>query len=254
MRKLEIIKAVQQNPILFLIVIFLFFVASTLMIFWGTQKEVKKIGEIAAIQPTVPSQNAFPSRQEETTPEAAQDLKGDVVRRTHVERGNDSIESIFYIGNQEVARQTISKDEKVTQNGRIPDGLVKFFDDFHNTYGEEHYRYNRKHGIVKTYYYDGRLKSEEKYSDGKLLLLKEYYNTGVLRLEVNYENASDAFDQTEVGVGKLYFPSGVLKYEWSFTKNNRTHFRKAYHQNGQVRAEAYYDQNGNAVNTPLKGR
>ncbi len=245
------VKAGGQGSFVFFIISFLICAASTLLVFWGTQKELTKIGVTAkpqtAFDSKVSNRTSMPQTATGDVLKEVQEQKGEVTRRTHVERGSDVIESVFLKGHQEIARQTVAKDGKVTQSGRIPDGLVKFYDDFNNTYGEEHYRYNRKHGIVKTFYYDGQLKSEEKFGDGTLILSKEYYNTGVLRLEVNYENASDFFDQTEIGVGKLYFPSGVLKYEWSFTKNSKFHFRKAYHRNGQLRVETYYDQDGNVT-------
>src|SRR3989344_4357993 len=180
------VKTGKQSPFVLFFLLFLMFVVSTLLIFLGTQRELTKIGGIAKPQSAAASGISNISNSP-TTPQVAaeavsksvQGLKGEVTRRMRVERGSDIIENVFFQGNQEIVRQTVAKDGKVTQSGRIPDGLVKFYDDFHNTYGEEHYRYNRKHGITKTFYYAGRLKSEERYSDGKLLHSKEYYNTGV---------------------------------------------------------------------------
>jgi antitoxin component YwqK of YwqJK toxin-antitoxin module len=175
--------------------------------------------------------------------------KGDVVRRTRVQRGSEFVENNFYINEELIASQKVYADGHIEQDNDIPDGKVKFFDEYDNTQGEEYYRKNKKHGTVHTYYSDGKLKSESQYTYGELVKNKEYYDNGTVRFEVDY---SDALldGGSEVGVGKLYFPNGFLKFEWNLTRTNRGGYKRSYNQDGTLRSETKYDDHGHIIKEP----
>ena len=178
-------------------------------------------------------------------PVLAQDPE--VIRKTWIVRGSDYTQSVFYSGDKEIAQKKSSPRGVYEEQGQIPDGKVKFFNESNKTYGEEHYKRGKKDGPELTFYEMGELKVESNYKEGKLQNSKEYYKNGKLRFEVDYADARESGDPKEAGVGKLYFKDGTLKYEWNFTKSNRTGFRKSYNYNGELTFEAYYDENGRLI-------
>lgn len=172
----------------------------------------------------------------------------EVVRKTKLIRGSDYYEDIFYSGNQELARQKTTGQKILEQSGKIPEGRVKFIDEAEHAYGEEYYEDGQREGLARTYYEDGRLKMESYYKQGNLLKSKEFYKNGNLRLELNYEDARDNEKKDgEVGVGKLYFSDGILRYEWNLTKSQKKGFKKAYNHNGELVSEVYYDADGKPI-------
>lgn len=178
----------------------------------------------------------------------SQSLSSDeVIRRSRVIAGEDALEDVFSRAGRVIARQKVSAKGIEEKVGEIPDGVVKFFDESQRTHGQEHYRSGQKDGLVRTYYEDGRLNSESLYRHGKLLTKKEYYKSGVLRLDVNYTQARVDKDNKETGIGKLYFPNGTLKYEWNLTRSSNPGFKKSYDRNGQLTFEAHYDQEGSLI-------
>ena len=171
----------------------------------------------------------------------------EVTKKSRVVRGSDYIESVFYVGDKEVAREKTSNQGTYDQEGEIPGGKVMFFNETSKTHGEEYYNNGKKDGLSKIFYENGQLKNESQYKNGILLNEKEYYNDGQLRFEGNYEDARDYADNKEVGIGKLYFKNGILKYEWNFTKSENIAFRKSYNQNGELVYEARYDGDGKLI-------
>ena len=65
--------------------------------------------------------------------------------------------------------------------------------------------------------------------------------------EVDYRDARlDMKDEKENGIGRLYYPDGVLKYEWYFTNSGKA-YRKSYNPDGTLRVEFYYDRFGKLI-------
>ncbi len=173
---------------------------------------------------------------------------GKITRKTIVIRGSDIIQHIFYRDEEEIARQIIYPDGRIDQRGEIPDGKVEFFDEYNQTHGQERYENGRKSGVVKTFFKDGKLRTEEEYRNGQRQIYKEYYNNGQLRLLVDSRDARlSKNDRDEVGIGKLYYPDGILKYEWNLTNSRKVGYKKSYNSDGQVRAETYYDEYGQVM-------
>ena len=171
----------------------------------------------------------------------------EVTKKSWVVRGSDYIESVFYLENQEIAREKISVNGIYDETGEIPNGKVTFSDENNKTYGEEYYQNGKKDGEAKIFYENGQLKTDSYYKDGVLLTSKEYYHDGRLRFEGDYTDARDSKDYKETGVGKIYFKDGPLKYEWNFTQTEKKAFRKAYNSNGELVYAAYYDVDGKLI-------
>ena len=170
-----------------------------------------------------------------------------IVRKDRLSPGRDYIESIFYLNEEETARQKNVNDKVVESSGEIPEGRVDFLDEFKKTYGIEYYVEGKKSGLSLTYFPDGRLNVEAYYQRGKLLRKKEYYNDGGIRLEVNYEDAREQTDNKERGVGRVYYRDGTIKYEWNLTNSKKIGFKKSYNQDGALRAAFYFDEYGQPV-------
>lgn len=218
--------------------------AGMMLINHWLQEEANKIMDHAKKQPVfsvaVQDNSSSAVGSQET-------MKGEVIRRARVARGEDYIENVFYIGDEEIARFKESNEGLSDFQGTIPDGKVHFVDEYQNTRGEEYYKYGKKHGESRSYYADGKLKAEEQYRLGQLITKKEYYNDGHLRFEVDYEDARSLGDNKEVGVGKLYARDSLLKFEWHITRSESPGFKKSYNKDGSLRHVAYYDDYGQLI-------
>ncbi len=186
--------------------------------------------------------------------QAPQDLielsNSKVVCRSQVIRGVDETLLTFYRNGQSIARQTIAKDGTVTVEGTIPDGPVEIFNEYDNSKGETIYTNGKKNGTERTYYSDGVLQSETTYRNGKIKKHKEYFHSGQLRFEQDLEDALPLLNNNEVGIGKLYYPNGLLKYEWNITIGTHPGFKKSYSTDGSLRAEFYFDEQGQPMPPP----
>ena len=174
----------------------------------------------------------------------------EVIKKTDVIRGMDVEESVYYVGDKEVAKEKISKDGLVEQSGKIPDGKIKFSDQYKDTYGEENYKNGKRKGVSRTFYKSGKLMKEFYYDEGRLIKGKEYFENGNIRYEVDYQDArydAKGTKNKEVGIGKLYYPTGVLKYEWNVTKSQMIGYKRSYNQDGALRAETQVDDKGNII-------
>ncbi|MDP2653790.1 MAG: hypothetical protein Q8Q08_07135 [Candidatus Omnitrophota bacterium] len=178
-------------------------------------------------------------------------VQGPVVRKNTVIPGMEYEESVFYAGDKEIARQKMIGRHILETTGQIPDGKVKFIDGYRQVTGEEFFRKGKRHGTSVTYYPDGKIRAQAEYVHGKLLTNTEYYQDGTVRMEEDYTDARE-FPGTwtrETGLGKVYFSSGTLKYEWSFTNTNPVGYKKSYNQEGQMTLEAYFDKDGNVLSS-----
>ena len=89
----------------------------------------------------------------------------------------DYTESIVLINKEEVARYK-AKDNKIfDESGHIPDGKVKFVNEWKNTYGFEYYRNGMRDGAFTEHYNNGNIKTEAEYKRGRLLQRKTYYRS-----------------------------------------------------------------------------
>jgi len=173
--------------------------------------------------------------------EPSKNLTGQIRRVSHVERGGDFIEDLFFRGDNEVARQKIEKGVVVDHQGQNINGTVKFFNELDQTYGEVKYFKNLRHGLSTTYFPDGKVILEEHYREGKIVSSKEFYPVGSVRFESDYSEALNCPTEKEVGVARLYYPSGKIKYEWNLTWRKKGGFKKTYNTDGSLRYVAWFN-------------
>lgn len=170
-----------------------------------------------------------------------------ITRRDKVSLNRNYVESVFFSEGEEIGRQKIINGRVAESIGRIPEGTVRFKDESKGTYGKEHYVNGKKDGPSNTFFSDGRLREEALFRHGRLVWRKRYYAGGGLRMETDYSDARNYGDDPEVGVGKMYYPNGKLKYEWHMTNSDAEGFKKSYSQDGMLRAALYFDQYGQLV-------
>ena len=76
----------------------------------------------------------------------------------------------------EIGRFKNKGNEIFDISGTIPEGQIKFVNQTENTSGTESFRNGTWHGWYKEYYDNGRIKRETRYSYGKKIENKEYFN------------------------------------------------------------------------------
>ncbi len=85
--------------------------------------------------------------------------------------------------------------------------------------------------VVKEYYDSGKLKREENYNNGKQEgITKSYYESGALKTEIYYKNGKAE------GLAKIYFESGKT-YLIDTYKNDQQIKRKIYDNKGKLEYE-----------------
>ena len=171
---------------------------------------------------------------------------GDVIRKTRLAPERTFERSVFYQGGKEIARHKVSKKGiDYDHTGKIPNGKVKFINETDGTYGAAYYWNNVMHGPARTNYNSGKLKIEAEYEYGKLIIRKEYYQDGVLKMEEDFNDAREYMDNRDVGEGKLYGRDGSLKYEWHMINSDPNGYYKSYNRRGKLTSVIYFDKFGN---------
>ena len=170
----------------------------------------------------------------------------EIVRVTRVIPGNDMIESVYMKGKDVVGKE-VTDHGNTSYEGKKLQGTVTFRDEYRGTHGEEHFKDGLRHGVMVEYFPDGKVRSESFFSMGELRFKKEYDVRGKIRYEVNYEDALSTFDPHETGIGKVYYPNGRVKFEWSHTRSSAVGFKKSYNRDGVLTYAAYYDQDGRMI-------
>lgn len=91
-------------------------------------------------------------------------------------------------------------------------------------------------GIIKEYYEGGELKEEINYKNGKREgISRWYYETGVLKGARNYK--ADKLD----GIIKWYYDTGSLGTDFNYKNGKLEGLTKLYWENGNIKAEHYYE-------------
>jgi antitoxin component YwqK of YwqJK toxin-antitoxin module len=219
--------------VILLIILFIFIAAANYFIEKASEQK-EKVAVI--VKPA-------PLRESPDIPE------GEVVRKVHLDPNRQYFESIFYVGDTEIARYK-SVDEKIyDMTGTIPDGLVKFVNAFTSSYGEEYYRNGKRNGPYKEYYNEGTLLREAEYRTGQLLKNKDYFIDGKVKLEQDSEDALITLKNRESGIGKTYYRDGTLMFEWNITNHGAERFTRAYNIKGQLVEERQFDKTGQLIKT-----
>jgi antitoxin component YwqK of YwqJK toxin-antitoxin module len=94
---------------------------------------------------------------------------------------------------------------------------------------EGYYKDNRKVGVWRRFWCNGKLKNELVYNADKSISSKDYYADGKLKEEGTWNNIG------WVGPYKTYHPNGKLYYEWIYDKDGkRTGKQRYYYDNGNL--------------------
>lgn len=185
----------------------------------------------------------------DTTPPSSHQQKttGSVTKKIHLDPSRKFELHIFTQEKTEIARYKTHKNKIFDMSGTIPDGKVTFTNDATKTYGEEYYINQKKDDWAKEYYQNTQLKKETYYDAGNIVISREFYNDGTLRMEEDYSDAIRFNDDRETGIGKVYHRDGTIKYEWQLTYENNGGFKKSYNKEAQPVQEIYFDINGNPI-------
>ncbi len=173
----------------------------------------------------------------------------EIIRKVRLDPSREYAESIFWSGDQEIARFKSIGEKVYDETGTIPDGKVKFIDSSNNTYGEENYFSGKRHGEYKEFFSTEQIKRESYYSFGVLMATKEYFLDGKLRMEADYHDSLVLAENKNVGQGKVFYRNGVIMYEWNLVRSDSNRVTKAYNIEGQVVETKYFDSNGKLVRT-----
>jgi hypothetical protein len=90
--------------------------------------------------------------------------------------------------------------------------------------------------VKKSYYANGKIKSEEFYKNGlKNGVYKEYYENGTLKELAFFK------DNKQDSVTKMYYISGIVQIERSFKDGKLNGLCKTYYPNGSLKSIATFD-------------
>ena len=176
----------------------------------------------------------------------------EVSRVTQLDPNRTFFHNIIYADGNRIAAFKTYEGSGYTMfelEGNIPDGKVTFMDRSRNTSGVESYRDNQRHGICREYYESGPVRRDILFEYGKAVQEREYYIDGTLRMDINYRDALAGIQDNEVGIGKVYYRDGTLRYEWSLTNRDRQRYKKSYNIAGDLVQEKIYDARGNLLRT-----
>jgi antitoxin component YwqK of YwqJK toxin-antitoxin module len=174
---------------------------------------------------------------------------GDVTREV-IKNPDGTQEVIFYRDGKELAKELIGTDDTViTTMGKIPDGLVKEFF-FDGAVREEvYYKNGKKEGVAKLYNSKGVVRGEFNFKKGiQDGLSKTYYDTGELLKEITFKNGKLE------GVNREYAKDGTLLFEAYFKDDKQDGITTIYdpkggktvsvYDKGKLVSEKHYDANG----------
>ena len=175
---------------------------------------------------------------------------GDVTREV-IKNPDGTQEVIFYRDGKEVAKELVGTDDTViTTMGKIPDGLVKEFF-FDGAVREEvYYKNGKKEGVAKLYNSKGVVRGEFNFKHGRQEgLSKTYHPTGELFKEITFKNGKLE------GVNREYAKDGTLLFEAYFKDDKQDGTTTVYdpkggktvsvYDKGKLVSEKHYDAKGN---------
>lgn len=159
-----------------------------------------------------------------------------------VKNSDNTITTIFYRGDKELARQTRDRNGTILETiGTIADGMVKEYYESGKLKEETHYKNGKREGISTWYYETGVIKGERNYKEDQLDgIIRWYYDTGSLGTEFNYKNGKLE------GLTKLYWENGNVKADHYYANGKREGLNKQYYNSGELRF-IYLFKNGKRI-------
>ena len=143
---------------------------------------------------------------------------------------------IFYDGGKEIARQILDKEGNIIEtNAKIPDGVVKEYDENGKLAFEWKFKSGRLEGLSKEFSLSGTLIAERNYRNNQREgVSKKYYKSGKLLAERNFKE--DKLD----GMTKMYYESGKVFAELNYKAGKLDGTSKTYYENGTLGSEEIY--------------
>lgn len=210
-----------------------------------------QVGDIAEQPAPVVITEPLPAQKTETP--KPKKRHGEVIRKTRLAPNRSYETSVFFQGGEEIARHKVSRKGMIyDQEGKIPNGKVKFINETDQTYGVEYYRGGLRDGSARVNNKDGSLKAESTYQYGKLMTRKEYYSDGTLGMEEDYTDAREYDDGREVGIGKVYYRDGMVQFEWHLTNSDPKGYHRSYDRKGGITGVIYFDKDGNEIQSKVE--
>lgn len=157
-------------------------------------------------------------------------LFGEVTVKVEGNANNRKV--IYYENDKIIAKEIYDEDGNlIKKTGKIPDGVVKAYDDYGNLRAKAQYKNNKLNGTKKEYSETGALESESFFIDGKQEgIAKAYFDDGSLESFATWKN------NKKEGVAKTYYPTGKLREE-------------AYYENDKVIKQQRYTLFGDVDNS-----
>lgn len=174
-------------------------------------------------------------------------LTGDITGWKQLEPNRKYVTYFFFMDGKQIAQFNAKDDEVFDYQGNLFSGTVEFVDYEVNSKGTQEYKKGKRHGKITLYYNDGQLQYEGEYDDNKLVSEKEYFVDGALRMEVDLSRAAKFGSVKDVGVGKVYFRNGDLRYEWRAVDIEFGGYNKSYNRDGVLVEEKYFDSIGQPI-------
>lgn len=162
--------------------------------------------------------------------------KIDGIWKMYYDNGKPLAENTFVNGERNGSQKTFGKDGNISRNEFItatkepkkeilPDKIVG----------------DKQNGLTKTYYNNGKLKSETMYMNGMINGISKTYNENEqLISEIPFT------DNKMNGTSKVYYASGKLKNETPYLNNIMNGSVKFFYENGQLQTETKYS-NGKII-------
>jgi antitoxin component YwqK of YwqJK toxin-antitoxin module len=162
-------------------------------------------------------------------------------------------EYVYYLGEKEIAREAVDLDGKILlKSGRIPDGLVRQLSDDGQTQRIWNFKNNKRNGVHREYFENGKIKFEGTYRDdvltGKFKSLNEggaveaegsFDSSGFTGIIYSYTSSGiieivETYREGELFTTREYFRSGELKNEWSWKDGLFHGTCRTFYENGKI--------------------
>jgi len=139
---------------------------------------------------------------------------------------------------KEIFKETFGKEGNLIKiEGEVPGGtfIAKSYYKNGKLKSEIPFKNGKRSGMIKHYYENGNLQVEAPWSDGKISgLSKSYYENGKLASEIPY------IDGKVSGIFKRYHETGNLMGEWPYRDGKRSGIAKFYYKSGRLESEMPY--------------
>lgn len=142
--------------------------------------------------------------------------------------------------NLEIVKVTFDTKGNGVSEGKIPDGVNRFYTEAGSFYAEEQYKNGKQNGRARYFDKKGRVVGEEVYLDGKLNgVSRTFYENGKPEIVQNYR------DDKAFGPEKTYYQNGNLKSEEMYAGEiNASTFKKKYYEDGKPESEEVISGDG----------